>query len=139
MWVCFLFGGFMCFFFWEYHKSSLPIEAQQRRIQSLHSFSVSPFLVRIQSNSGFTVAKVKVQFFVDGIEVQNELREESDQYKEHLIFFLSKAESSDFLDKKSKEDLVEKIKNQINSFLSKGKIQEVVIESQFMDEGGFDG
>jgi len=96
-------------------------------------------LVRIQSNSGFTVAKVKVQFFVDGIEVQNELREESDQYKEHLIFFLSKAESSDFLDKKSKEDLVEKIKNQINSFLSKGKIQEVVIESQFMDEGGFDG
>ena len=138
-WVCLLFIGFMSFFFWEYHKIPLSEKSPQRSLQSLHSFSVSPFLVRIQSENGFTLVKVRVQFFVDSLVAQNELREESHQYKEHLIFFLSNAHAIDFLDEKEKEVLVDQIKNQINSFLLNGKIQQVVIESQFMDEGGFHG
>ena len=138
-WIFLFFAGFICFFFWEYQRSPSQKVMHQRKIQSLHSFSVSPFLVRIQSDHGFRLTKVRVQFFVDSVVAQNELREESNQYKEHLIYFLSQSKVSDFVEEKDKEVLVEKIKNQVNSFLSNGKVQGVVIESQFMDEGGFHG
>ena len=140
VWFCILFVLFFGLFFAGYRQSSVSkvFEQQQktRDLQSLMEVSAEPFLVRVQTSSGFELAKVRVQFFVGNSQVQNELREEQAQFKEHLLFFLSHTHSEDFLQDHRRQALQEKIKNHINSFLSHGKIQEIIISSQFIEQGG---
>ena len=117
--------------FYPRHETVLSLKEQQ--IQSFHSFGLEAFLVRLPSTEGQTaLTKIKTQIFVKDIRVQSELLRGKTQYKEHLIFLLSKSNAQDFLSAEKKQNLEEKIKNHINSFLSTGRIQRVEIKGQFI-------
>ena len=128
-WICFFLLVFMGFFLFGYKKFN---PSQQSHTELLHTVGIEPFLVRIFTPGGLTLAKVNVQFFVEDIRVQNELLKNQAKYKELLIFFLSNARSADFSNTLEKQKLHEKIKNYVNSFLSTGRIQDLQINHQFI-------
>ncbi len=119
----------MGLFFFGY-KQFNPI--QKPNTQSLHAVGIDPFLIRIFTPSGLALTKVNVRFFAEDIRVQNELLKNQAKYKELLIFFLSNSKTADFLDDIKKQNLQEKIKNHVNSFLSTGRIQGIEINHQFI-------
>ena len=139
MWLLVFVTGFLILFFLGYKKYSYSESSMSRKIQSLHQVGMEPFLIRAYAEEGMVLTRVRVKFLVEDILTKSKLREEKDQYKEHLIFLLSKAQVKDFEQKKRKQVLAEKIKNHFNAFLSEGKVQQVIIENQRIEEGGFHG
>ena len=125
-----LFIGFFGLFFAGYKHT----DHFQKPHKDLLKTSSDPFLVRVLTKDGFQLARVKVDFFTQNLQVLNEIRQETNQYKKHILFFLSQVKEEDFSTAKKKA-LQEKIKNHINSFLSYGKVQEIVIESHFIKGG----
>ena len=137
IWAALFFIAIFGLFFFGYKKlylkSETALSLKSRDVQSFHSFGLEAFLVRIPSKEGQTaLTKIKTQFFVKDIRVQSELLRGKTQYKEHLIFLLSKSTTHDFFEEEKKQNLEEKIKNHINSFLSTGRVQRIEIKSQFI-------
>ena len=129
-WSCFFLLALSGLFFAGYQKNQKGADESRAPAAYLHSISMEPFLVRISSGLDETaLIKVKAQFFTSSPRVSAELKS---GYKEHLIFFLSRAAQSDFLEDKKKFLMEEKIKNHINDFLSTGKIERVLIKEKFI-------
>ena len=132
-WICLLFVASFGVFFTGYKWKAVSTGEIGAESPQLYSFRIEAFLVRIPSvQSDTALIRVKTKFFVNNIQVQNELIKDKNQYKEHLIFFLSQAKADDFLNQKKKQVLEEKIRNHINSFLSSGKIGRIHIQEQFI-------
>lgn len=139
VWLVVFAAGFLALFFIGYKKHFHSESSVQRKMQSLHQVGMDPFLLRVYTETGMALTRVRVKFFVESTAAQRAFKEEKDQYKEHLIFLLSKAQAEDFKSQKRKQALAEKIKNHINSFLPDGKIQHVIIENQQIEEGRVHG
>ena len=133
VWLIIFLTSFLTLFFLGYKKNSTS-PSVQRKMQSLYKIDMEPFLVRVLSKEGMVLTRVRVQFFVEDISTQSAVKEQKDQYKEQIIFFLAHVRTDDFQSTNLKKELSEKIKNHMNSFLSEGKIQHVVIENQFIEE-----
>ena len=133
VWLIIFLAGFLTLFFLGYKKNSEGADVQ-KKAQSLYKVDMEPFLVRVLSEEGMVLTRVRVQVFVEDISTQSVVKEQKDQYKEQMIFFLAHIRADDFQSARLKRELSEKIKNHINSFLSEGKIQHVIIENQFIEE-----
>ena len=133
MWVTFFLICFLGSFIGGYKKWVVSSqEVQERSLQSLHSFSIDSFLVRTMESDSSDLAKVNVKIFSEDIRVKNEIHQDHDKYKELLIFSLSQSSKKDLSDGLQRRGLEEKITNNINQFITSGRVSTIQIKIQFI-------
>ena len=84
------------------------------------------FLVNLSGDQGHKLFKVKMEFDVDSAEVQEEINKRMPQVRDIIIILLSSKNYNQIATPKGKEILKEEIRNTVNSFLTKGKLNKVL-------------
>ena len=105
----------------------IPTPAEHETVD-LHSF-----FVRLQSEQGFQLTKVKVVLQVENSRVLNEIQTSLQQVRDHLIFILSKQSVSAFADEQARRPLEQEIVRQLNQFLTAGKVKNVYLTETFLN------
>ena len=90
------------------------------------------FLVNLAEDQGQKLFKVQMEFDVDSIEVQEEINKRMPQVRDMIIILLSSKTYNQVSTPKGKERLKEEIRDTVNSFLTKGKINKVLF-TQFIN------
>ena len=90
------------------------------------------FLVNLAEDQGQKLFKVEMEFDVDSVEVQEEITKRMPQVRDIIIILLSSKEYSQISTPRGKENLKEEIRDTVNSFLTKGKINKVLF-TQFIN------
>lgn len=85
------------------------------------------FVVNLAGSKGRKVLKVNMELEVKGLEVEKEIENRKAQIRDFIIIILSSKSFEEVSVKDGRESLKTEIKDNINSFLSKGKIQNVYI------------
>ena len=85
------------------------------------------FVVNLAGSKGRKVLKVNMELEVKGLEVEKEIENRKAQIRDFIIIILSSKSFEEVSVKDGREALKTEIKDNINSFLSKGKIQNVYI------------
>lgn len=83
------------------------------------------FVVNLAGSKGRRILKVNVGLEVKGVEVANEINNRKAQIRDFIIIILSSKSYDEVSAKDGKDALKNEIKDNINSFLSKGKISNV--------------
>lgn len=98
------------------------------------SFSVplDYFLVNLAEDQGQKLFKVEMEFDVDNKDVQEEITKRMPQVRDIIIIVLSSKNYSQISTPKGKERLKEEIRDTVNSFLTKGRINKVLF-TQFIN------
>ena len=84
------------------------------------------FLVNLAEDQGQKLFKVEMEFDVDSVEVQEEINKRMPQVRDIIIILLSSKTYNQISTPKGKERLKEEIRDTVNSFLTKGKINKVL-------------
>ena len=84
------------------------------------------FLVNLSGELGHKLFKVKMEFDVDSPEVQDEINKRMPQVRDIIIILLSSKNYSQVSTPKGKDKLKEEIRDTVNSFLTKGKVNKVL-------------
>ena len=90
------------------------------------------FLVNLAEDQGQKLFKVEMEFDVDSVEAQEEINKRMPQVRDIIIILLSSKNYSQISTPKGKENLKEEIRDTVNSFLTKGKINKVLF-TQFIN------
>lgn len=85
------------------------------------------FIVNLAGSKGRKVLKVNMELEVKGLEVEKEIENRKAQIRDFIIIILSSKSYEEVSVKDGRESLKTEIKDNINSFLSKGKILNVYI------------
>ena len=85
------------------------------------------FVVNLAGSKGRKVLKVNMELEVKGLEVEKEIETRKAQIRDFIIIILSSKSYEEVSVKDGRESLKTEIKDNINSFLSKGKILNVYI------------
>ena len=83
------------------------------------------FIVNLSGSKGRRIAKVNMELELKGDNVQEEIEKRKAQIRDIIIIILSGKTYDDVAVKDGKEKLREEIKDTVNAFLTKGKIQAV--------------
>lgn len=83
------------------------------------------FIVNLSGSKGRRIAKVNMELELKGDNVQEEIEKRKAQIRDIIIIILSGKTYDDVSAKDGKEKLREEIKDTVNAFLTKGKIQAV--------------
>lgn len=83
------------------------------------------FVVNLAGSKGRRILKVNVGLEVKGVEVAKEIANRQAQIRDFIIIILSSKSYDEVSAKDGKDALKNEIKDNINSFLSKGKISNV--------------
>lgn len=83
------------------------------------------FLVNLAGSRGRKLAKVNMELEVEGEQVQEEIEKRKAQIRDIIIILLSSKTYSQVEDKEGKEHLRDEIRDTVNAFLTKGKINKV--------------
>lgn len=97
-----------------------------------YSVPLDYFLVNLAEDQGQKLFKVQMEFDVDSVEVQEEINKRMPQVRDIIIILLSSKTYSQISTPKGKENLKEEIRDTVNSFLTKGKINKVLF-TQFIN------
>ncbi|MEM7645498.1 MAG: flagellar basal body-associated protein FliL [Pseudomonadota bacterium] len=84
------------------------------------------FLVNLAEDQGQKLFKVQMEFDVDSVDVQEEINKRMPQVRDIIIILLSSKTYNQISTPKGKENLKEEIRDTVNSFLTKGKINKVL-------------
>ena len=84
------------------------------------------FLVNLSGELGHKIFKVKMEFDVDSSDVQDEIDKRMPRIRDIIIILLSSKNYSQVSTPKGKEKLKEEIRDTVNSFLRKGKVNKVL-------------
>lgn len=90
------------------------------------------FLVNLADDQGQKLFKVQMEFDVDSADVQEEINKRMPQVRDIIIILLSSKSYNQISTPKGKERLKEEIRDTVNSFLTKGKINKVLF-TQFIN------
>ena len=127
----------VCFVFWNSHyfqKSNLKaLEETNREVQSIPdavSINLDPFFIRLKKNQGFQVFRIKINLLAQ--DPEQEIKNSQDSIRDHLIFILSKQTENIFKDSTKRQSLKKEIIEQLNSFLTTGKIKQITMEEHFL-------
>ena len=85
------------------------------------------FVVNLAGSKGRKVLKVNMELEVKGLEVEKEIENRKAQIRDFILIILSSKSYEEVSVKDGRESLKTEIKDNINSFLSKGKILNVYI------------
>jgi flagellar protein FliL len=83
------------------------------------------FIVNLAGSKGRRIAKVNMELELNGTSVQEEIDKRKAQIRDIIIIILSGKTYDEVASKEGKETLREEIKDTVNAFLTKGKIQSV--------------
>lgn len=83
------------------------------------------FLVNLAQSRGRKLAKVNMEFEVSGSDVQNEIDELKPKIRDIVIIILSSKTYAQVSAKEGKDSLREEIRDKVNLFLTKGRIERV--------------
>jgi flagellar FliL protein len=83
------------------------------------------FIVNLAGSKGRRIAKVNMELELNGATVQEEIDKRKAQIRDIIIIILSGKTYDEVASKEGKETLREEIKDTVNAFLTKGKIQSV--------------
>lgn len=110
------------------------MEDQKKAGETVTGFSVplDYFLVNLAEDQGQKLFKVEMEFDVDSTDVQEEINKRMPQVRDIIIILLSSKNYSQISTPKGKENLKEEIRDTVNSFLTKGKINKVLF-TQFIN------
>lgn len=98
------------------------------------AFHLSPFVVRMGTNEGSRWARVEISLQVTRSPVlEQEIQQSIEEIKDHLIFILSHKKASVFEDSEKLAHLHTEIIEQLNLFLSEGKVESVQIKETFLN------
>ena len=90
------------------------------------------FLVNLAEDQGQKLFKVQMEFDVDSVDVQDEINKRMPQVRDIIIILLSSKSYDQIATPRGKERLKEEIRDTVNSFLTKGKINKVLF-TQFIN------
>ena len=88
--------------------------------------------MNLAEDQGQKLFKVQMEFDVDSVEVQEEINKRMPQVRDIIIILLSSKSYNQISTPKGKERLKEEIRDTVNSFLTKGKINKVLF-TQFIN------
>ena len=91
-----------------------------------YSIPLDYFLVNLAEDQGHKLFKVEMEFDVDSAAVQEEINKRMPQVRDIIIILLSSRNYNQISTPKGKERLKEEIRDTVNSFLTKGKINKVL-------------
>lgn len=121
------------FVFQSYRNSAEEKQKQvKRELSSLQHVDIEPFLIRVSTKRGTAIRKIKTRFFVNNIQTKSELNQNQGQFKEYLIFMLSNTPIEILVSQEKKLLLQDEVRAYINSFLYKGQIQSIEIDTQLI-------
>lgn len=105
-------------------------EAQEKEAHEEKAFvgkvvPLETFIVNLSGSKGRRIAKVNMELELKGDNVQDEIDKRKAQIRDIIIILLSGKTYDDVATKEGKEQLREEIKDTVNAFLTKGKIQSV--------------
>lgn len=83
------------------------------------------FIVNLAGSKGRRIAKVNMELELNGSNVQEEIEKRKAQIRDIIIIILSGKTYDEVSNKEGKETLREEVKDTVNAFLTKGKIQAV--------------
>ncbi len=104
-------------------------EAQEKIKKELHAVKgplipVDSFLVNVSGNDG-KIANVNMEFEVNNFIVRREIDERKSQIRDIIIILLSNKRYEQFLTRQGKDILKNEIRDTVNSFLTKGRINQI--------------
>ena len=105
-------------------------EAQEKEAHEEKAFvgkvvPLETFIVNLSGSKGRRIAKVNMELELKGDNVQEEIDKRKAQIRDIIIILLSGKTYDDISLREGKEQLREEIKDTVNAFLTKGKIQNV--------------
>ncbi len=126
---CFFFLGKVILFF----KNRTSTSYQSSKIPStkLKNVDLPPLVINLKSQEGPRLTRVIVQIKTNQTSVKKELLSENKFFEKHLLLVLSGQNTKDIHKKRNFYE--EKIKTQLNAFLSKGLVNEVHIQTQLIN------
>lgn len=83
------------------------------------------FIVNLAGSKGRKVLKVNMELEIKGEDILQEIENRKAQIRDFIIIILSSKTYEEVSTKEGKDNLRNEIKDQVNSFLSKGKIMNV--------------
>lgn len=83
------------------------------------------FVVNLAGSKGRRIVKVNMEIEISGEKVQEEIEKRKAQIRDIIIFLLSSKTYEDISTREGKDQLREEIKDNVNAFLTKGKIVNV--------------
>lgn len=101
-------------------------KAEQKALEEVGKvIPLETFIVNLAGSKGRKVLKVNMELEVKGIDVIQEIDNRKAQIRDFIIIILSSKTYDEVSTKEGKDFLRNEIKDQVNSFLSKGKIMNV--------------
>ncbi|MBC7421364.1 MAG: flagellar basal body-associated FliL family protein [Bdellovibrio sp.] len=132
--------AFVGFMVWKSRKSEAAkpgieqvIDGEQKTQQEEHTktdevgkvIPLETFIVNLAGSKGRKVLKVNMELEVKGQEIIQEIDNRKAQIRDFIIIILSSKSYEEVSTKEGKDALRNEIKDNVNSFLSKGKIMNV--------------
>jgi flagellar FliL protein len=102
------------------HEEKKDTDVKKKPVVPLETF-----IVNLAGSKGRRVAKVNVELEVSKVDVQKEIDQRQAQVRDIIIMILSSKTYEYVSTKEGKNQLREEIKDTVNAFLSKGKIESV--------------
>jgi flagellar FliL protein len=109
-------------------EAGAALDQKEGTLEPTSGFAVplDYFLVNLAEDQGQKLFKVQMEFDVDSVEVQEEINKRMPQVRDIIIILLSSKTYNQIATPKGKERLKEEIRDTVNSFLTKGKINKVL-------------
>lgn len=105
----------------ETHEAEEKVEKNEKKpIMPLETF-----IVNLAGSKGRRIAKVDIELELNGEKAQSEIEQRAAQVRDIIIMILSSKTYEYVSDKEGKNQLRDEIKDTVNAFLSKGKIEGV--------------
>ena len=111
------------------HKKEEKKQVQQnRKIKPGYPVPLDSFLINLSQKKEQKLFKVEMELDVDNPEIQDEINKRMVQVRDIIIILVSSKKYEQISTLEGQEILKEEIRNTINSFLTKGKINRVLFK-----------
>ncbi len=122
----------------RHHQSARRNLSSTREIQNLPTapqemITLEPFLTLFKSDQGGRLTKMEVVLQAEDPLTLQEVQKSRHKIRDHLIFILSKKNVSVFNDPSGREQLKQEIINQLNLFLTTGRISGLQLNPVFLN------
>lgn len=107
------------------HQTTEHEKEEAKKITSKPIVPLETFIVNLAGSKGRRVAKVNIELEVSKLDVKNEIEGRQAQVRDIIIMILSSKTYEYVSTKEGKNQLRDEIKDTVNAFLSKGKIESV--------------
>lgn len=107
--------------------TSQPKETQKKlKLKPVYSIPLDHFFINLPQDRGQKLFKLEMKLSVDNPGIQNEINKRMLQIRDMIIILVSSKKYEQISTRQGQENLKEEIRDTINSFLTKGRINQVL-------------